>query len=137
MVSQISIKVQIGDALNIQADVLALKYAQSFHGVDSLAADELRRGGCDVIGLQPTPGNFCLVSSTRGIEADSVLFVGVEPLHAFEYREIRAFGHKVLFSLASDAPGTRHVALTLHGRAIASNHPKEIQRRVVKLGEMG
>ena len=24
-----------------------------------------------------------------------------------------------------------------YGRAIASNHPKEIQRRVVKLGEMG
>ena len=26
---------------------------------------------------------------------------------------------------------------TLLDRAIASNHPKEIQRRVVKLGEMG
>jgi hypothetical protein len=43
------------------------------------------------------------------------LFVGVVPLAQFRYREIREFSLKVLSLLASEAPETRVLALTLRG----------------------
>ena len=110
---QVSVEVVQGDALTIAADVLALKYAQGLYGVDSLVAACFTRAGQQL--AFPRPDNFQLVQKAPGIAASNVLFVGVVPLYEFGYREIRTFGRKVLSSLATAKPDTRHIAVTVHG----------------------
>jgi len=110
-----TIKVEVipGDALVVDADILALKYAQDFYGVDKLVADRLQGAGAR--NITPRIGGYRLVSSDGAIAAKRVLFVGVPVLHEFGYREIREFSIKVLSSLAGEASATRVLALTLHG----------------------
>ncbi len=135
MPSKIFIKVQLGDALDLPANVLALKYAQRFYGVDSLAAQRLIEAGHHIDELQPAPGGFRLIPRVEGITADHVLFVGVVPLREFDYKEIRAFGYKVLSSLANDAPETHHVVLTLHGPGYGLDETEAFESEVAGLLE--
>jgi hypothetical protein len=113
MEQTVRVEVTTGDALAIDADVLALKYAQDFYGVDKQVARRLldtRR-----VEITPRVGGFRLVTSNGIITAKQVLFVGVQDLYDFGYREIREFSTKVLSSLAGEAPAMRVLALTLHG----------------------
>jgi hypothetical protein len=110
-----SVKVEVipGDVLVIDADILAVKYAQEFYGVDKQIADRLR--GTGALSINPRIGSFRIVPSGGTIAANRILFVGVPVLYDFGYREIREFSIKVLSSLAGEAPATRVLALTLHG----------------------
>ena len=135
MPPEIFIEVQLGDALDLPADVLALKYAQSFYGVDDLVSQRLVEAGHHRSRLQPAPGGFCLMPRVEGIAADRVLFVGVVPLSEFYYKEIRAFGYEVLSSLADTAPETRHVALTLHGPGYGLDETEAFESEVAGLLE--
>lgn len=110
-----TVKVEVipGDALVVDADVLALKYAQDFYGVDKQVADRLQQARARSI--TPRVGGYRIVSSEGAIAARSVLFVGVPALYDFGYREIREFSIKALSSLAGEASTTRVLALTLHG----------------------
>lgn len=101
----------VGDATTIEADVLALKYARDFYGVDAKVAQRLPRS----VSICPPEGDFSLVLGQGAVTAKCVLFVGVPVLYDFGYREIREFAARVLSSLAEAAPATRAVALTLHG----------------------
>jgi hypothetical protein len=107
--------VENGDALTVDADVLALKHAQSLHGVDRAVVDRLAVGRADLRTSLPKPGGFRLFTSGGSIHAGAVLFIGVETIREFGYAGIRDFGKRVLSSLASAAPDARHVAATLHG----------------------
>ena len=135
MQPKIFIKVQLGDALDLPANVLALKYAQRFYGVDSLVAQHLIEAGYGIDELKPAPSDFRLIPRVEGIAADHVLFVDVVPLHEFDYKEIRAFGYKVLSSLANDAPETRHVVLTLHGPGYGLDETEAFESEVAGLLE--
>ncbi|HYV03099.1 MAG TPA: hypothetical protein VFB82_00835 [Blastocatellia bacterium] len=110
---RITLRVVTADALDFEADVLALKYADSLYGVDKQAYERLDLG-CSSIKLPKLHG-FTLHDKTASIVPRKVLFVGVQPLRQFGYAEIREFGRKVLASLAGEAPNTRHLALTIHG----------------------
>lgn len=135
MPSKIFIRVQLGNALHLPADILALKYAQSFYGVDELVSQRLIGAGHNIDKLQPAPGGFRLIPRVEGIAADHVLFVGVVPLREFYYEEIRAFGYKVLSSLANAAPETRHVVLTLHGPGYGLDETEAFESEVAGLLE--
>lgn len=113
--AQISLDIKAGDALALDADVLALKYAQAFYGVDAAVARLLFDENDDLHYLLPKVSGFRLLPTNNRIAAKSVLFVGVKPLRQFGYQEIREFGRKVLDSLAGAAPETQHLCLTLHG----------------------
>jgi hypothetical protein len=63
----------------------------------------------------PAIGKHSLLASRDAISARQVLFVGVPPLSAFGYREIRNFSATVLEILATEAPQTRHLAMTIRG----------------------
>ena len=115
MSENVRIEIVEGDALAIEADVLALKFAQQYFGVDELVASQLVLAGVDESHMRPEPGEFRLVLGSRAIAAENALFVGVVDLYSFGYREIRDFGRRVLSSLAGSAPQTRHVAVTVHG----------------------
>lgn len=112
---KIAIEVAEGDALEIDADVLALKYAQEHYGVDELVAARLAQAGIETKRMKPRIGEFQMVRTNSAISAENALFIGVVDLYEFGYREIREFARRVLSSLAGDAFEGRHIATTIHG----------------------
>jgi hypothetical protein len=104
-----------GDALDISADVLVLKYAQALYGVDGLVVDRLEAAGSRVLSRLPKPGECRLVETMGQLGVPRTLFVGVVGLRAFGYEAIREFAKRALTSLAETMPAVSHVALTLHG----------------------
>ncbi len=112
--TSISIKVCQGNVLDVRADVLVLKYAQGLYGVDAAVAGLFEQEGHPLRFRDPMRG-VKFVKSAQGIAAEYVLFVGVPPLRELGYGEIREFARHALSALAGKAPGTRYVALTLHG----------------------
>lgn len=115
MIAEIRIEVEEADALNYPADVLALKYAQDFYGVDAAVAKRMIANGTDPNSVVSKPWGFRYLTTQGAIRTPNVLFVGVDPLRMFEYEGIRRFGCKVLTSLAGAAPDICHLALTVHG----------------------
>ena len=115
MSKKITMEVVEGDALAIDADVLALKYAQQYYGVDELVAARLVQAGVDKKRMRPRIGEFRLVPTNSAISAKNALFIGVVDLYEFGYREIREFARRVLSSLEGAAPEARHIAATIHG----------------------
>jgi hypothetical protein len=109
----VRVEVIAGDALTVDVDVLALKYAQDFYGVDKHVAQRLQASR--PVDISPRIGGFRLVSSNGAIAARRILFVGVAELYDFRYQEIREFGTKVLSALAGEEPMTQVLGLTLHG----------------------
>lgn len=129
---RISIKIQQGDALAFDADVLVLKYAQALYGVDAAVADIFEESGHPLHFPVPMQG-VVFVKSVNGISAEYVLFVGVSPLRKFGYGEIRGFARKALSSLAGKAPRTEHVALTLHGPGYGLDEVEAFESEVAGL----
>lgn len=109
------IEVLAGDATTVEADVLALKYAQARYGLDAYVAQRLLEAGRTQQMMSPKPGGFRLLPGPEGVAARHILFVGVEPLWEFEYHQIRAFARKVLVSLAGELPAARKLVVTVHG----------------------
>ena len=115
MESDVKIQVVEADALEFEADVLVLKYAQDLFGLDEKVVHRLEMVGFDMQSILPENRKFRLVNSMGQIAAQSVLFIGVEPLVEFRYQEIREFARRSLEALAELAPETKHVCMTLHG----------------------
>jgi hypothetical protein len=130
---QIIIAVKTIDALSIDADVLALKYAQSLYGLDRSAVNKLSESGLDITALLPKIDGFRLVDSGGSIGAESVLFVGVKPLSQFGYKEIREFARKVLVSLAGARPDSKHVCLTIHGPGYGLDERESFEAEIAGL----
>lgn len=99
------------NAIDFPCDVLVLKFAQRFYGVDALVSDLLKLPE----NRKPKTGEFVLLPSQEGIAAKNVLFVGVVPLSQFDYEQIRAFSRRSLQILAEQMPDARHIAMTIHG----------------------
>lgn len=112
---EIEIRIDEGDALEYRVDVLAVKYAQAYYGLDGAIAGQFREAGFSIESLRPRPGQYELVSSHGQVFAKEILFFGVEPLREFRYQQIREFSRGVLEALMKHAPNTVHLGLTLHG----------------------
>ena len=111
----INIQVDSGDATSYYVDVLVLKYAQSSYGLDLEIARRLTGLGFDVSGLMPRPGQFEIISSKGTTLAPKLLFVGVNTLSEFGYKEIRQFSRQALIAIREVAPEAKHIGVTLHG----------------------
>jgi len=131
--TKIGIRLLSADALTIDVDVLALKYAQANYGLDTRASQILTDGGKDPLEMRPKPNGFRLVDGVPGIAAQKILFVGVVPLYSFGYAEIRDFSRSVLAALAGSAPETKRVALTLHGAGYGLDENEAFESEVAGL----
>lgn len=116
--SIVSLALVHSDIRSIQADVLALKYAEGFHGADAAVAEALRTTGISIDEMRPALGRHVLINARGGLAAKQVLFVGVPPLAEFGYEQIRQFPTRVLEILADEAPATRDLGMTIHGANI-------------------
>jgi hypothetical protein len=112
---EISIEIQATDALEKNADVLVLKYAQDLFGVDSLAFSRLALAHQNLEKKLPKPNDFLFLKSINSLGAKQVLFVGVPDIFQFRYKEIRDFAFKSLKYLAEAKPDVEHICFTLHG----------------------
>lgn len=112
---KIPIKVVNGNVFAINADVLILKHAQALFGVDSIAVNRLSKLHVDLLSSLPEYGKFLLLDTFGTIGVKEVLFVGVEHLFEYRYRNIREFAHRALAYLANNSPQVETVCFTLHG----------------------
>src|SRR5258707_8675856 len=95
------------DILKAWADIVALKYAERFHGADLAIAT--------AVGFSAAvdEGQHIFVKGSN-IDAREVLFVGVGPLGEFRYQKIRKFGQHVLETVARERPRAESLAMTMH-----------------------
>ena len=112
---EIRIEIQETDALKIKADVLVLKYAQEFFGVDSLAFSQLALLHKNIERKLPKPNEFLILESLGSLGANYVLFAGVDRISKFRYKEIRSFSFRSLKHLAETKADAEHICFTMHG----------------------
>lgn len=105
-----------GDITKIDADVIALKYAQSFYGADRIVADRLMTAeAVNDDQVWPEVSGYIYVKTKGAIKAPHALFVGTPRLRQMGYEQLREFSARTLSALAETAPETRHLAMTIHG----------------------
>jgi hypothetical protein len=103
------------DILEAEADVIALKFAQGFHGADFAVAQTLQAHSIRMEDLQLKPGAHRIYETSKILRTGHILFLGTPRLRDFRYQKIREFGCSVLEALAEKLPETRTVAMTIHG----------------------
>lgn len=128
--SKISITIEIADALYYECDVLCLKYAQAYHGLDGIVAHSLF-GNYDPLAIRA--GETLLVNSQGRITPKNVLFVGTPSLIRFGYTDIRLFARAAIFKIYEEMPTATHVALTLHGAEFGLDEREAFEAEVAGL----
>lgn len=114
-VIQVSVNIEVENALTKETDVLVLKYADQFYGVDEVVGDHLKKLNTQALANMPNSGEFLLVQSYGSLGAREVLFVGVGNLYEFRYQGIREFAKEALKYLMENAPLVKSVCFTTHG----------------------
>lgn len=111
----IEFTIQPGDVTLVEADVVALKYAQDFYGADMIVASSLSKVGIPIDNIRPQIDDYRYIDTKNGIKPHYALFVGVVDIFDFDYQHIRQFSAQVLRILANEAPHTHHLIMTIHG----------------------
>jgi hypothetical protein len=112
---KIKISITHGNAYEIPADIIVLKYAQALYGLDKGIVNQLADKGLTIRNRLPAQGRSYLTESHQVTNARNILFIGTPPLIHFRYREIRTFGGNVLSTLADVDPAAEVILLTTHG----------------------
>lgn len=110
-----TISVKEANVLDVPADVLVLKYAQGFHGVDRIVASRLQDASLNHADTTLVPGGHVVLPSSGNLAAPAVMFVGVSTLYEFGYPEIRSFAAEAMKILADELPEAESVSMTIHG----------------------
>lgn len=104
----VELAVVTADITERPCDLLLLKHADGFYGVDAIVSKRLGfRAG--------VPEGEATFLAGRNIEAQKVLYIGVGPLGEFRYPQIRAFGRKALALANQDSGRTKVLCTPLHG----------------------
>ncbi len=117
MSKHIIFTIQEGNAITYEADVLALKYAGTFYGVDHSVAALLVRSGIagDLNDLRARTG-LKLVDTNGAIASKKALFIATPRPREFTYDAVREFSATMLYQLKfAVQPPPRIAATTLHG----------------------
>ncbi len=128
--NHVTISVIHGDALLTVADTLVLKYAQVPHGLDRTVISRFGASNNRVDHKLPHVGNHLFIDSSNIISTRNVLFIGVPTLEQFGYKEIRQFSRNALTFLASLAPDTRSVAITIHGAGYGLDETEAFESQI-------
>ena len=106
------------DIDKVSADVLLLKHAQGFYGVDAHVRNQLEDvGQLDTTDFRLPVGNYRLIETT-GFLWRRVCFLGVPSLEAFGYREMRKFAYRAIEILSQEQIRLRRLVTTTHGAGI-------------------
>ena len=110
-------QVELGDALLVHGDLLVLKHAAGFYGVDRCVVDKLLEAGdqpsCEEFTLKP--GQSLIVRGKKVSKCQHIMFLGTVALPKFGYEEMQEFARQSIFHLQEQLPGTRTIVTTIHG----------------------
>jgi hypothetical protein len=124
MTDRLELIIETGDVIASEADVLALKYAQSFYGADEAVAKALEKRHISREKLRVEVNEAHLIETNGALLARYVLIVGTPRLSQFGYPEIREWVSQVTSNLRTLAPEARTLLMTSHGiRAHTSLDP--------------
>jgi len=127
--TEISLEICVDDIVDVDADIIALKFAQTFFGADYLVAARL--GVADeIFSALQTIGSYRIFHSLGKIKSPQVLFVSVAPLYEFNYEEIRNFSSIILQILAENMPSVQHLAMTIHGVGYGLDETESLQSQL-------
>ncbi len=125
-----SITVTQGDILTRPCDLLALKHAEGFYGVDARVAE--------IIGFTGrVPAGRTRVVPGRKTEASKIAFIGVGPLVEFGYPEIRDFGRDVIALAIKQGAGIRRICMPIHGPGYGLDEAEAFSSLVAGLVDAG
>ncbi len=133
--SGISVAVAEGDALKLEADVLALKFAQNLYGAEKVAVDSVSKINKDIYKQLPSTGESIILETNGTIEAPRIMFYGVPPINEFSYNQVREFGKGVLESLSLHAPTVTHIGLTVPGLLWGLDDIEALQEQMAGMQE--
>jgi hypothetical protein len=104
----VELAVVAADITNRSCDLLLLKHADGFYGVDAVVAELLGfRAGVAEGEATFLPG--------RNIGARKVVYIGIGPLGRFRYSQIRTFGRTALELAARDSGHAQVICTPIHG----------------------
>jgi hypothetical protein len=109
-----NVKIVHEDATTANGDVLVLKYAQHFYGVDAAVARALEQHH-PYSDMTPKPGRYVILPTHGILGVPFVVFVGVVDLSAFDYGQIRSFAYLALQAVSSALPDAKRIVMTVHG----------------------
>ena len=112
---RVEVVIQTGNAQEIQADILVLKFAETFYGADCQISAKLGLTEQELTQRIPELWDHALLPSNSIIASSYILFLQVGLLWTFQYEQIRRFASDSLRILAKIAPGVKHIAMTIHG----------------------
>lgn len=104
----VEISVVNADIMNRPCDLLVLKHADGFYGVDEKISQRIN------FSADVPEGSYAFTRG-RGIEARKVLYLGVGPLENFRYEKIRTFGARALEIAANGTGTTQTICSPVHG----------------------
>ncbi|MDQ3018174.1 MAG: nucleoside 2-deoxyribosyltransferase [Bacteroidota bacterium] len=112
----IKVSVFHGEAFNVQADALILKYGKTSYGLEKIVEREFYRLGTSITDKLPTQvGQYFLTESQKITQTDSILFIGIEPMEDFGYKEIREYGKNAIAALAKANLPIKRILMTIQG----------------------
>lgn len=112
----VKISVRQADVTEVDADLLLLKFARSFHGADETVAVRLvRRGICNDEDISPADGDITLIDSGGAIAAERVMFLGTPRLGRFRYKEMRSFARRAIEEIGRRGLPIKRLLTTVHG----------------------
>jgi hypothetical protein len=127
----VELKVVQADVFSYSSDLLVLKHAQASYGVDERAA---HLAGIDVTTL-PEVGGYLLTREPSSIPYRNLIFLGVEPIYAFDYRSIRDFSRRALAAASGISPPIREISMTLHGVGFGLDETEAFESEVAGIVE--
>ena len=103
-----------GDDLAV--DIVAMKYAQEFYGVDLAVSNALDKVGISHNEFRCEPNIHRFRNTNGGIPAKKVLCIGMPDLFSWDFIQVQEFSRRALKAVYDRNTMTvRHLALTMHG----------------------
>lgn len=112
----IKVSVYHGEAFNVKADVLILKYCATSYGLEKIVEREFIRSGISISDKLPSKvGDYFYTPNKGFTQTNNIIFIGIEPLEDFGYKEIRDYGRNAFAALAKADPSIETVLMTIQG----------------------
>jgi hypothetical protein len=119
-----------GDALQIEADCLVLKYAQATFGLDQAIEQAFEKMGESITTRLPAINQYFYTKNKAITHTKGVLFIGTPPLRDFGYEEIRDFGRNTITAIIQSDPAIQKVLMTVHGVGYGLDEAKAFQSQL-------
>ncbi|CAN5238880.1 hypothetical protein BH11PLA2_BH11PLA2_09650 [soil metagenome] len=112
----IEVAVRCADIASVPSDLLLLKHAQNFYGVDqAIVARLTTRGVCVESDVCPANGQAVLLDTGTALAATRTLFLGTPRLRDFRYREMEQFARRAIHLIGEKKLPVQTLTTTVHG----------------------